>query len=260
MNYIGICGHRGAGKNSISYLLGNIIEYLIVYKDIYKDFDNKYKCWCDELMKDSNVVYKSGTNHVYYESFADGLKLLLTLLTNIPQDYFYDDYFKDNLIINLKDFSYQNINDLPKDIKIFTHNELYKEIPKDSPIGIINKDVYITLRDFILYFSQDVMKRFFGENVWIKSLNDSVDVFDTTHEYRIFVDVKTVSENIFIKNKGGVIVNITRNDNIKESSDLNKLPELNTISADYNISVQSDLYSLKDELIELAFNIMAEFE
>ena len=37
MKYIGVRGHRGAGKISISYLLGNTLEYLIKNKGVIQD-------------------------------------------------------------------------------------------------------------------------------------------------------------------------------------------------------------------------------
>ena len=55
MQYIGIRGHRGAGKNSISYLLGRTIDYFIKNKVIKSDYDSLYKSWVDDIMNDDNL-------------------------------------------------------------------------------------------------------------------------------------------------------------------------------------------------------------
>ena len=56
MNYIGIRGHRGAGKNSISYLLGNTISFLLSKKN--ENFDESYKSWVDNIMEDESIINK----------------------------------------------------------------------------------------------------------------------------------------------------------------------------------------------------------
>ena len=106
MKYVGIRGHRGAGKTTISYLLGNTINYLVKHPEEELS-DDLYRIWCDDIIKDEKIIHECGLDYVYFESFSDILKLWVKLLLGCPTDYMYDDYYKDHMIINLKDFSYK---------------------------------------------------------------------------------------------------------------------------------------------------------
>ena len=110
--YVGIRGHRGSGKISIAYLIANTIEYLMDFKNVGDDFDNLYKSWCNELIKDEqNAVYNIDTPHVYLESFGDLPKMLTEMLTNIPHEYIYSDYYKDHIFIDIRTMKYMEMND-----------------------------------------------------------------------------------------------------------------------------------------------------
>ena len=57
MKYIGVRGHRGACKISISYLLGNTLEYLIKNKSVIQDdYNTLYDAWVDDVMTDENCI------------------------------------------------------------------------------------------------------------------------------------------------------------------------------------------------------------
>jgi hypothetical protein len=112
VKYIGIRGHRGSGKISISYLIANALEYLIDFKEFGDDFDGLYKGWCDNLMNDEqDAVYNIDTPHVYLESFGDLPKMLTEMLTSIPHEYIYSDYYKDHIFIDVKTMDYIEMSD-----------------------------------------------------------------------------------------------------------------------------------------------------
>lgn len=257
MKYIGIRGHRGAGKTTISYLLGNTIDYLIKNKD-ESDIDELYRTWCDDIIKDEKIIHECGLDYVYFDSFSDTLKLWVKLLIGCPSDYMYDDYYKDHMIINIKDFSYKIYEELPTNIKIHSHNELYEIMPKDKAPTTITKNIYISLRDFIMYFGLEVMQRFFGANVWVKSLRSSSSfynsIFDDSNSYKLFTDIKTPGEVTYIKNNGGIVIKVSRPGHKKNSKGLDKLSQDNRF--DYEINVNGDLYNTKEQIIEISKQIL----
>ena len=176
MNYIGIRGHRGAGKKSIAYLLGQTIDYLIENEGkllVGKTYDELYEQWVEDVMTNEDAIHDIGLDNVYFDSFADTLKLFVELLTGIPNEYIYNDHYKDHVVINIRDFSHTYYEEIPDTIQLLTRDELYKLMPKDSNPNTIMKNLYMTLREFILYFGIDVMQRFLGLNVWVKSLRQS---------------------------------------------------------------------------------------
>lgn len=253
MKYIGIRGHRGAGKTTISYLLGNTINYIFKYGN-EDGIDDLYRTWCDDVIKDEKIIHECGLDYVYFDSFSDTLKLWVKLLLGCPSDYIYDDYYKDHMIINLKDFSYKIYEEMPQNITIYNHNELYDLMPKNKAPITITKNIYISLRDFIMYFGLEVMQRFFGSNVWVKSLKCSSEfynsIFNEDDSFKIFTDVKTPGEVTYIKNNGGMIVKISRPGFKKNSKGLDKLAQ--DTRFDYEIIVEGDLYDTKEKIIEIS--------
>ena len=259
MKYIGIRGHRGSGKKSISYLLGNTIEYIINNKDkglsdVY--YNTSYNTWVDQIMSDEDVIYQSNLSQVYFDSFGDTLKLFVNMLTGIDSDLIYNGYYKDHTVVNMKDFTYQVYEEIPADIKLMTKEELYNSIKKDSKPLAFTKNTYIILREFILYFGQEVMQRFFGLNVWVKSLKankNSMWNYDDINQYKIFTDIKTPSEVTYILDNQGCIVNLSRPSNHKKAK-FDKLSKDGRV--DYTIYIGGDLYELKNQIFEIAKQII----
>lgn len=270
MNYIGVRGHRGAGKSSIAYLLGNTLNLicqghskLLDNEEIFSSF---YNAWCKQLMESENCINEANTNHVYFESFSDQIKTFIRLLLGCPEEYLYEDKYKDIIAVNLRnllciDLSKQPMtNDLST--KFVTASEMHQSIDHNLPPQPINSNTYMTLREFIMYFGLEVMQRYFGVNVWVKSLKMNGlrydDFYDTGECYKIFIDLKTPAEVTYIKQKEGIIVNVERPSNKKGKSGLERLGRDNRI--DYNIVVDGDLYDLKNDIINIAKSINNRFK
>lgn len=255
MKYIGIRGHKGSGKKSISYLLGNTIEYVLTHNSINdKEYSELFTNWCDELMNTEDVIYSANLTRVYFDNFSDTLFTLLSLMLNIPVDKLHTDYYKDHLVVNIKDFETTVYDTIPSTMKLYTAEEYFKKSSTKVPKSIC-EDTYMVLREFVMYFGKEVMQRYFGLNVWIKMLNSSKSLFNSIFNdngsYKIFCDVKTPSEVSYIKNENGIIVKIIRHATRQKIDAL-----VNDIRVDYTITVDSDLYSLKDSILNLANNII----
>lgn len=271
MKYIGIQGYRGAGKETWSFLLGSILDYLIQsendkcdlnIEEINKIYDNAVEAiYCNpQFLQDSEF------NHVYIASFSDTSKALLHLMTNIPMEYMYDSEYKSNTYINLKTFEYvEGVID-PSELNIISAQSLWDKKLKD--IHFINnpynpsplEDEWMQLKEFLMYYGHFVMKNFLGKNIWVKSL-DSVEeedeYFIQDNSYKIFNDVKFESEVKYIKEHGGVIIYIDRPKNVKKDF----IPIDKIQHPDYTIRVDTnnleDLSSeaVKSQVIELALSI-----
>lgn len=261
MKYIGIRGHRGAGKNSISFLLGQTLEVMLCGHRFDADcawFDKYYKAWCECLMINPNYYEECSSNiHVYYESFSDNIKIFIRMLLGCPDEYLQEDFYKDNIVVNLKDFSCKNIEDI-SDCKLWTAESLYNDIDKVQDPQPITKNTYLTLREFILYFGMEVMQRFFGCNVWTKSLKATSEEWDryldNGNSFKIYTDLKTPAEATYIKQNNGIIVNVVRPSNRRGQSGLDKLGKDDRI--DYTVTVNGDLYSTKSRIIEISNDII----
>lgn len=258
MKYIGIRGHRGAGKNTISYLLGNTIDYLLRKSE--DNFDELYRIWCDDIIKNEKIIHECSLDYVYFDSFSDTLKFWVRLLIGCPESYIYDDYYKDHMIINIKDFTYKVYEEIPTGLQTYTHEELYSIIPKDRAPITITKNIYISLRNFIMYFGLEVMQRFFGANVWVKSLKSSSEfynsLFNEEDSIKIFTDIKTPGEVTYIKNNNGVVIKISRPGHKKQSKGIDKLSQ--DMRFDYEIIIDGELYDTKEQILTISKIILED--
>ena len=258
--YIGIRGHRGSGKISIAYLLANTIEYLFDFKEIGEEFHDLYREWCDKLMEDEQqAVYNIDTTHVYLESFGDLPKMLTEMLTSIPHEYIYSDYYKDHIFINIRTMEFIEIGD--NEISNFEH-DLWKSqdlIEFVEEFGLGEFDSYwISLREFILYYAK-VTSKYLGNDVWVKLLKmnerrdyemqNKYNVFGKGDKYKIFIDLKAPTEVSYVKDNNGLIIKIDRPNNIKEKG-FDKLE--NDTRIDQSLYIDGSLYDLEDKIVEIA--------
>lgn len=265
MNYIGIRGHRGAGKNTIAYLLGNTLEYLINEKekpseidfDRIQDFSELFQAWCDEIVNDERIIHDISLNNIYFESFGDTLKILIQMILGCPHDMLYSDYHKDHVIVNLRDFSYKTYDEIPQDIKLWTAEELYNEMPKTCAPITITRNIFLSLREFILYFGKEVMQRYFGLDVWVKALKSTRELFDNTNDlksYKIYTDLKTPGEVTYVRKNGGVIIKVSRPDHKKQLKGIDRLNQDNRY--DFEVIIGENLYDVIDQIITIANKIL----
>lgn len=257
MKYIGIRGHRGSGKNTISYLIGQTIQYVLDGEQ--DDYKTAYCGWCDDMINDEQIIHECSLRSIYFESFGDTPKMFIEMLLGCPHSYLYDDYYKDNIVVNLRDFSTKDRETLPAETKLYTREELYNEMSKVP--ATITKNKYILMREFILYFGIDMMQRYLGLDIWVKALKSNQKfygyIFDENN-YKIYTDLKTPSEVTYIKNNDGVIIKIDRPDHKKKSMGLDKLSHDDRV--DYNIIVDKSLHDMYNTIYDVSKSIIEKFK
>lgn len=260
MNYIGIRGHRGAGKSAIAWLLGNTISYL-TKKTGEEISQTTWNEWCNDVIRDPNIMDKVGMDRVFIESFSDQIKVLIQLFLNCPHEYLYNDIYKDTVVVNMRDFSCHEV-EAGEIFDTVTAKEMYDSINKQEDPQPIIKNTYMYLREFILYFGMEVMQRFFGSNAWVKSVSNNTkmhdEFFDHGKCYKIYMDVKTPAEVTHVKKHNGVIINVIRPKNKRGASGLERLGRDDRI--DYSVNVNGSLYELKNQIEAIASDIINKFE
>ena len=113
----------------------------------------------------------------------------------------------------------------------------------------------MSLRDFILYFGQTVMQKYFGQDVWVKSTaqNDKRNEEYFEYGFRIYTDIKAPTELTYLIDKHAVIINVERR-GFKKKGGLDLLRD--DTRWNYNIEIKgNDLMSIKDKILEIAENI-----
>lgn len=246
MNYIGITGHRGSGKTSIGYLIGNTIDSIMrgYSKDEISDY---FKEWCETIKKNNNAIYDCCLDYVYFDEFGEMPKSFVAQLLSIDMSVLDSDTLKDRMYVNMRDFKLYTYD---KSFKVLTAKELEEYTKANSPKKW--KDIYISLRHFMAYFSVNIMQKLFGADVWLKTrLTNDSKYGEVENGYKIFSDVKLKDEINYIKDKGGVLIKTIRPSHKKSNKGITNIED---VDSNYTVNTEGELI----DLFEMVYNLSKE--
>lgn len=257
--YVGIRGHRGSGRPTVSYLLAHTIDYLIEKGDFGDDFDLCFDKFVSNILTYHNdFILRTNLNSVYLESFSDVARLMCSMILNIDSDTMYNEYAKDNLLINIDDLTMVDRCEIDCVVNTITAEELFQLKMKHirSKANDYHCDCYITLREFCTYYSVYCMQTMMCNDLWIHTLDNSMYVRDDVR-VKIFYDVKTPKEVDYILDNGGIIVCANRPKRKKRDTSVsNMLKDDKRI--DFNVTIDGDdMKSCKTEIMNLAKTILS---
>ena len=247
---IGIRGHRGAGKESVAYLLASAIEYFN-NPGADEPFDVMYQKAVDRLVENKDEALSNiELSIVYLDAFGDAPKAMVQQLLGCDFKYLWEEYWKDHAVVDLQTFEVEEVEVLPDGL--ITADDL-----KDG-FGVGR----MSLREFILYFGINVMQKYFGQDVWVKStarndmLNEEGEF--TSDGIRIYTDIKAPTELAYVIGRGGKIINVERKGYKKKGGlDLLKGDD----RWDYLIEIKGDdLMSIKDDIKQIAESLLYDRE
>lgn len=254
---IGIRGHRGAGKESVAFLLAYTLNFIDENdynpsNDYKKSFNIMYNDAVKRLVDDKDKAFQEAEfRNIYLDAFGDAPKAMVQQLLGCDFKYIWDEYWKDHAVVDLKTFDIEEVDVLPDGLIDDRHL-------KDYVPGCFNgweEPIKMSLRDFILYFGQTVMQKYFGQNVWVKSTaqNDKRNEVYLEDGIRIYTDIKAPTELSYLIDKHAVIVNVERR-GFKKRGGLDLLKDDNRW--DYNVQIKgNDLMSIKDDILKIAEHI-----
>lgn len=252
--YIGVRGHRGSGKPTVSYMIAHIIDYIISNGKFNKDFDEFF----NHLLKNikyykDDFILRSRLSNVYLESFSDFARLICAMILNINSDMMYNEYNKDNTLVNIDTMTIVDKNPIYDD-KIINANDLFN-IKINKSNKNTNIDKYITLREFCTYISLYCFQNLLCDDIWIKTLNNNKYI-ENDIRFKIFYDVKTPQEVSYIKENNGYIICVNRPKRKKNDTIVSNLLK-NDNRIDYNITIDGDdILSCKNELMNISIELV----
>ena len=230
MRYIGITGHRGSGKTSVAYLLGNILDCL---KHNYSEDSIKqnYAIWCEKIKANQNAIYDCALNYIYFDEFGEMPKSFVAQLLGIDMSVLDNDTLKDTMYVSMKDF------------KLHANDGTLKTITAEDVLSNDGKkwtSHYMSLREFAKCFSIDIMQKFFGSNVWLKTLKVNDDKWNEPEAgWRLFSDVKTKDEIKYIRDKNGTLIRTKKPSNKKSNKGITDIDQ-NSCDVDYIIITEGE--------------------
>lgn len=228
---IAISGLKGSGKNEAS----NMLHFLLTVPKwmrcywIYKFNFRWEKKW-------------------HITSFASTLKLMLSSLLKVPVYKFEDRDFKENYCIDFNSMKIIHKKDVPKDKLLSDHKFSKLNILADS----IYNNYYLTIRQLMQSFGTQLMRSYFGDDIWIKSTLTSY--FD---DNLIISDLRFKIEYEHIKKYGGKIIYINRPECVpgNHASEREVVELLNDNKFDYIVDNSGDLPTLFDNLKKVVWNL-----
>ena len=256
---IGIRGHRGAGKESVAFLLASSLEFIshsgefeISDENAYtKAFNKMYNDAVKAIVDDMGDAFSSANfRYVYLDAFGDAPRAMVQQLLGCDIKYISDEYWKDHAVVNLRNFNIEEVDELPEGLispsLMMSYCPSYLDDERNSG------ECKMSLRDFILYFGQSVMQKYFGRDVWVKStaMNDRMNEEYFEEGIRIYTDVKAPTELSYLIDKQAVIINVERRGH-KKNGGLDLLKD--DTRWDYSLQIKgNDLMSIKDDIKKIA--------
>lgn len=263
-NLIGIRGSAGSGKDTVAYLFGGALETYLNHRDI-SIFDSYvwFKKWNslkeNALKANGNILQTEGVgdySYIYYETFADNVKLILSLFTGINYELFYDSNAKENLYFCLNTFETCWKDKLYEDANIICDDDLYEKIIlEDFKISYKTdaEKYWISIRSLMVYFGSHIIQTFFGKRAWVNSLKVGKKNNNINEEVvTIISDCRFPHELSYIRENNGLILQIESNrKKIKESNSIAETSLLDNNDYDIVIDNSGNLDDLLPQFIEI---------
>lgn len=222
---IGISGRMGSGKDTV----GKIIQYLT------SDYYPRYSF--DRFLEKQNSEWNPPYSEWEVVRFGDKLKRIASLLTGIPIKKFEDQEFKKSYLGN-------------------EWNKLIPYIPQDDDRPITKEDaIKTTVREFLQNLGTEAIRKHLHPDTWVNALfleytNEigpmmrlyGVNPMPSFPKW-IITDVRFMNEVERIKENGGILIRVEREDSIK-SEHISETELLDYNGWDYKISNNSSIEDL----------------
>lgn len=259
---VGIRGHRGAGKESVAFLLASTLEFIdrteeleVNNEEAYKHhFNIMYNDVVKKLVDDKDRAFaESDFKYVYLDAFGDAPKTMVQQLLGCDFKYLQEEYWKDHAVVDLRTFTIEEVDELPEGL--MKPGTMMSYCPSYLDDERSTGECKMSLRDFILYFGQSVMQKYFGRDVWVKSTaqNDRRNEEYFEDGIRIYTDIKAPTELSYLIDKHAVIVNVERR-GYKKKGGLDLLKD--DQRWDFSLQIKgNDLMSIKDDILKIAESI-----
>ena len=152
-------------------------------------------------------------------AYADKIKQMLSILLNVPVIQFEDRDFKENCYVDFTTLTLHWRHNIGDDSKLLNDSEFSKEVQWLDQKLIREK--YLSIRQVMQYYGTEVMRRYFGQNIWILS------TMKTGFNKIIISDQRFLNENEISKQSNAKIIHIIRPEaksgNHSSESELQKL-------------------------------------
>lgn len=157
---IGVGGEANSGKDTVASMI-NYITHVGITRAKYDQWITKRKIYDDQ--NSDRILH-----------FADNPKKAVSIIYNIPIEYFYDRRYKDDLyycisenrFIKEEDLSYKYVEITIDDL---SNNSLANIIEYIEKPNLLTVYAVIKLRTLLQYFGTDICRTQLGLDIWVAS-------------------------------------------------------------------------------------------
>lgn len=185
-NIIAIQGNKNSGKDEFARMLQFVLSTPRVF----------HKYW---IYKYLNKLFPKQYKIVRY---ADKIKEILSTLLNVPLYLFEDREFKEKCYIDFNTLKLTHFDNIENSEKILSDSKFSREIKRLDKN--LTKNYYLSIRQLLQYFGTEIMRHYFGNNLWI------LTTFKDQHEKLIISDQRFINENNVATKNNAFIIHITR--------------------------------------------------
>lgn len=148
--------------------------------------------------------FKPIANKWIVTRYADGLKKMLAILMNVHVHNFEDRAFKENYYFDFN--SYRLINSKEKQVDNTITDKIFNRELKRNNLNVAIEHT-LSIRQILQFFGTDVMRRFFGNELWIHN------TLNSKHNNLIIADQRFIIENEIVSNSDyrTYIIHVVRN-------------------------------------------------
>ena len=236
---IGICGARGTGRKTAAWLLARTMEEQRSGTS-YEKFKALYECWVKLVILDPSEA--CSTDHVILDSFGEHiLDQIKQFVPSLVEYDLHDEAVTDNNWINPRTFDV--VSDKPK--RIATAGEYAQCVAENG-----SANAFLAISEFILYFARDVMKRYFGDSVWLNVARYTASATGSS-DSRIYWDCKTQAELNYIERSSGTTIELRNADRAVDGG----YRDIKNLSCNYILDTTLGLGGCAEQFWELAMQI-----
>lgn len=216
---IGICARKGAGRRTAAWLLAQTIEEQRKGTP-YEKYKALFECWVKLVIIDPSEA--SSTDHVVLDSFGEHILDQLKQFCPTLVEY---DLHDDNVLemIYVNPYTFEVITEGMIRGMELDGSEVYTATAEEFAEYVelnrlVPQDQWLRLDQFIMYFARNVMKKWFGPNVWLNVAVATAGAMGSS-DTRIYWDVKTQAELDYISKNKGIIIELRNADREKDANE-----------------------------------------
>ena len=213
---IGISGKIGSGKDTV----GKIIQYLTHCKDDGTTFEE----W--------NTLKHYDMCSWKIHKFADALKDIVCILTGCTREQLEDEEFKNSKLPSEWEYWYNyHYKLITNDTKGILGKRYGSQFEVEREHDVLSNNINghffkcdtYTYRELLQYLGTDLLRNQLHENVWVNALfNKYKDEWNGMNTYNntckfpnwVITDCRFENEAKAIKDRGGIVIRVNRNDYI----------------------------------------------